>query len=295
MEKQHPGLELSSTQYETLAAICDTFLAQLSSTEEERIQKKIHHSGVVYEASTDQVKELANYSASSLHVPDNVIEFLSNTVDTKKRADLIRVLNLLGTKSGSLLLTGYFSPLSKLSRLEREQVMLNWRTSKFQAFRTMFASFSLLTLFNSYKVTNSPLGKCIGYDSAHGDQFFETHQDYNPIEHPRIPMMSTAEATRHNLEFDVIVVGSGAGGGVAAAELSLAGHSVLVIEKGRYYHQSEMVIEEEKAYINMYDGGGSPFTAENGSVYCLAGSTLGGGTALNYLVSLKVYNNNNTL
>jgi hypothetical protein len=231
---------------------------------------------------------LANFSASSLKVPDYVIEFLSNTIDTKKRADLSAVLNFLSTKSGSFLLTGHWSPLAKLNREQREQVMLSWRTSSFQAFRTLFASFSLLCLFNSYKVTNSPLGKCIGYDSANGDQFFENHEDYNPVQHPRIPMMSTAEATRNNLEFDVIVVGSGAGGGVVAAELSLAGYSVLVVEKGKYYHQSEMVIEEEKGYINMYDGGGSPFTAENGSVYCLAGSTFGGGTALNYLVSLKV-------
>ncbi|CAG8470843.1 8555_t:CDS:2 [Funneliformis caledonium] len=39
------------------------------------------------------------------------------------------------------------------------------------------------------------------------------------------------------LEFDVIVISSGAGGGFVAAELAKAGNSVL---KGKYYHQSEL-------------------------------------------------------
>ena len=186
-------------------------------------------------------------------------------------------------------MTGHFTPFAELSFDQREKIVLNWKTSHLQGLRTLYSAFSVLTLFNAYKITNSPLGKAIGYDTSNGDVFFKTHPDYRPIEHPRIPMMTTVEATQKQLEYDVVVVGSGAGGGVIAAQLSLAGYSVLVIEKGKYYHQSEMVFNEENGYEVVYDGGGSPFTSENGSMHSLSGSTLGGGTALNYLVSLKVY------
>ena len=35
------------------------------------------------------------------------------------------------------------------------------------------------------------------------------------------------------LNFDVVVIGSGAGGGVIAAELAKVGNSVLILEKGK--------------------------------------------------------------
>jgi choline dehydrogenase-like flavoprotein len=100
-------------------------------------------------------------------------------------------------------------------------------------------------------------------------------------------MMSFEEITSPGVKFDVIVVGSGAGGGVTAAQLSAAGNSVLVIEKGKYYHNSDLVNEEEVGYDNLYDKGTSTSTVD-GSISVLSGSNFGGGTSVNYLVSLKV-------
>ncbi|KAL9552813.1 hypothetical protein MBANPS3_003586 [Mucor bainieri] len=285
-QPKYPPLELSSSQASMLSAIFDTVLAQLTPEEEQAIQQKIQGRHDIYQVSSNQVAAMSQLSATSLQIPSVVVDFFSNHVAPDKRADLLRVLDILATRPGSFLLTGYWKPLPELSRQQREAVLLTWKNSSLQSLRNLFKILSNLCLYNAYSRTRSPLVDSIGHDAAHGDVFFETHPDYEPVEHARIPMMQTEEATQDGLAFDVVVVGSGAGGGVAAAELAKAGYSVLVIEKGKYYHQSEMVHEEETCYANMYDGGTST-TSTSGSIQCLSGATLGGGTALNYLVSLK--------
>src|SRR5206468_881449 len=54
------------------------------------------------------------------------------------------------------------------------------------------------------------------------------------------------------LEADVIVVGSGAGGGVMAAELARAGRAVLVIEAGPFVDEASMPRDELDAYGRLY-------------------------------------------
>ena len=47
-------------------------------------------------------------------------------------------------------------------------------------------------------------------------------------------------------EFDVCIVGSGAGAGPVAYELSLAGYSVAVLEKGKWFKESDFSKDELK-------------------------------------------------
>lgn len=120
-----------------------------------------------------------------------------------------------------------------------------------------------------------------------GNAYFQQQTDYKKIEHERLHMLSTEEAIDHK-PFDVNVIGSGAGGGVAAAELSKAGLFVLVIEKGKYYHQDEMPVDDDGyAYRHLFENGGTAPNAA-GSVNFLAASTFGGGTTINYLASIPV-------
>ena len=78
------------------------------------------------------------------------------------------------------------------------------------------------------------------------------------------------------------MVGSGAGGGVIAAECAEAGKSVLVLEMGAYRNESDFKQLELPGYLELYYGGGLA-ASESGSIAILAGQTLGGGTVVNYM------------
>jgi choline dehydrogenase-like flavoprotein len=88
------------------------------------------------------------------------------------------------------------------------------------------------------------------------------------------------------LQADVCVVGSGAGGGVIAAELAKAGRSVVVLEMGGYRNEADFKQLEMAGMFELYLGGGLA-GSEDGSIAILAGSTLGGGTVVNYMNCIR--------
>ncbi|MCO8277537.1 FAD-dependent oxidoreductase [Actinoplanes sp. TRM 88003] len=88
-----------------------------------------------------------------------------------------------------------------------------------------------------------------------------------------------------DLTADAIVIGSGAGGGVAAARLSEAGLRVLVLEKGSYRNEPDLPQLEALSFPNLYLGGGFLWST-SASVGLLAGSTVGGGTTVNSMACL---------
>ncbi len=79
---------------------------------------------------------------------------------------------------------------------------------------------------------------------------------------------------------DVCVVGSGAGGGVAAALLSEAGREVLVLEEGPHVPKEQMTQREEQMYPLLYRDGGNQLT-DDGGVSVLQGRVVGGSTVVN--------------
>ena len=90
------------------------------------------------------------------------------------------------------------------------------------------------------------------------------------------------------IEADVCVVGSGAGGGVIAGTLAAAGKQVCVLELGGYFNEADFNQLEFWGYQNLYLRGGPIPTAE-GQVSIQAGSSLGGGTVINWQNCLRTF------
>ena len=108
----------------------------------------------------------------------------------------------------------------------------------------------------------------------------------SPEQAPKTLRVESLSGPRAALEADVCVVGSGAGGGVIAAELARAGRSVLVLEMGGYRNEADFRQLELPGMFELYLGGGLA-ASEGGEIAVLAGSTLGGGTVVNYMNCIR--------
>lgn len=87
------------------------------------------------------------------------------------------------------------------------------------------------------------------------------------------------------LEADVVVVGSGCGGGLAAGLLAQTGKNVIVVEAGSYRNESDFIQLELAAYQTLFLRGGF-FTSADSMINIAAGSTVGGGSTVNWSNSL---------
>ncbi len=88
------------------------------------------------------------------------------------------------------------------------------------------------------------------------------------------------------LEAEVCVVGSGAGGAVAACELAESGRSVVLVEEGPYLRSTEFSQREEVMYPRLYREGGTAATADY-TVLISQGRAVGGSTLASFCLCLR--------
>ena len=84
------------------------------------------------------------------------------------------------------------------------------------------------------------------------------------------------------LSYDVVIIGSGAGGGTVAQELSplcRRGLRIAVLEKGPKLRDDELGGEEHKMCQTLYESGGGHLTAEK-TMTLAYGSSYGGSTTV---------------
>ena len=88
--------------------------------------------------------------------------------------------------------------------------------------------------------------------------------------------------TRHlDLSAEVVVVGSGAGGPVAAKELQELGHSVIMIEEGGYYRTKDFVNDPIATFRTLYRDNGLTTALGRPPIPFPLGRCLGGTTTVN--------------
>jgi choline dehydrogenase-like flavoprotein len=90
-------------------------------------------------------------------------------------------------------------------------------------------------------------------------------------------------------DFDVVVVGSGAGGGVIAGELALRGRDVLLLETGGHYTAADFMRWEARAASELMWPLRFAFAADGDVIAFLAGRCVGGTTTINTKVALRAH------
>jgi choline dehydrogenase-like flavoprotein len=83
------------------------------------------------------------------------------------------------------------------------------------------------------------------------------------------------------LDCDAVVVGSGAGGAVVAAELAEGGLDVIVLEEGSYHPTEEFVPEAVTMIRKLYRDGGASVAIGNPPIFFAEGRCVGGSTVIN--------------
>ncbi|MFX0592253.1 GMC family oxidoreductase N-terminal domain-containing protein [Melissospora conviva] len=178
-----------------------------------------------------------------------------------------------------LLLSGSPRRFSQQSQERREQMLLALAGSSITSKRALFQALKGAATLSYYMTPgptgHSPLWDAIGYPGPLG-----TRPDApEPVLTPIRPSGATT------LDCDVVVVGSGAGGGTAAAVLAAEGLDVIVVEKGGYYDDRDFDGGELSGMSRLYAPG--PSASAEGQLSILQGQCLGGSTVVNYTTSFR--------
>jgi choline dehydrogenase-like flavoprotein len=205
------------------------------------------------------------------------------SADPEQVGQLRLVLRLMESRAANLVLNRRPTRFRDLSPADREAYLLDWGHSPLALRRAAFTAFRTLLTFLAYadpgtSGAGNPLLAALGYEP-----------DDPPVAAALTPVRAVdlaADGTDDvELDADVVIVGSGAGGGVVAAELARAGRSVVVVEAGGLFDEATMPRDELAAYDDLYLNHGL-LTTWDGSVTMLAGGAVGGGTTVNWMTCI---------
>ncbi len=227
-------------------------------------------------------------AADGERVANLAAEALLRAADPAQVRDLRLVLRALELGPANGLMGGPWRAFGRLTAPERERVLLAWSTSVIPQQRAAFGAFRRLLAFLAYAdpgapESPNPLPALAGYDPDR-PAVTDEPTTIRPVDVDRSSHTGGAPV---ELTADVVVVGSGAAGGVMAAELARAGRSVVVLEAGPFVDEATMPRTELDAYSRLYLNHGLLSTWD-GSVTILAGSGVGGGTLVNWMTCLDV-------
>lgn len=208
--------------------------------------------------------------ASDLGVDGGVAGLIEAIPDRTQRAGMVQLLAAIAGQG----------ILRAPSRQSREQVLRNVALASPEAAGGIAALIGM-TLFLNYGAPDPATGQ-----NPNWRAFGYPGPSSAPPDKPKPLRTLSLEGSEATLEADVCVVGSGSGGGVIAAELAAAGLRVLVVEAAGYFNESDFAQLELKAYEELY-WRGAPTPTADGNVTVLAGTTLGGGTTINWTNCLR--------
>src|SRR5262245_5731150 len=246
-------MELTARQHRALCAICDAFLPAAPG----------------WPSATE--RGVPNALAAALDFNPRVID----------RWELLNLLDFWDSPVHSFFEVGTFTRFSDLPEEDKCRMLLSWADSSIALRRAAFQALRkavgfLYVMLPGATGERNTVWERLGYPGPIG------------VQRPDAPrsLQVTTPQNEGVLRCDVCVVGSGAGGGVAAAVLSAAGKEVIVLEAGGYLDDADFDGAELKGFERLYAECGFASTRDH-SVGMLAGACLGGGTVVNYSTSFR--------
>ena len=256
------GSFLSAAETRTLEAVCDTLMPSTPPP-----------------AGQEDPGGLLSRSASDLHVAGLFVEALApETPETQAR--FRQLLRLMSNPLFGLILAGRPRGFADLPPGARERVLQRMGESALPALRQAFQALKRPVAFIGYSAppgAQNPNWPSIGYSPNRPPASARAV----PKSIATIPLTGDVE-----LSADVVVIGSGAGGAVVAAELAASGSDVVILEMGDYLNEADFTGNEAEMTSRLFLGHGLLSTSDLG-VTILAGSCLGGGTVVNWSDSLR--------
>ena len=204
---------------------------------------------------------------------------IGSVPDPRDRDRLKLLLRMLDNRLVNLLFAGRFAPFTAMRPGAREAVLRGYSRSHLALRRAGFQALKRLVHVAHY---------CWPVNGRH--PAWDANRYPGPLREPAsaIDPLPTLTIDRDTvLDCDVVVVGSGAGGGVVAGLLAEAGMGVVVLEKGGNPGSHDFTQIEGDMLSRYYLDSGLIMT-QSGSLPILAGSCLGGGTAINYTTSFPL-------
>ncbi|KAJ3379971.1 hypothetical protein HDU84_006256 [Entophlyctis sp. JEL0112] len=289
---------LDSEHVEVLAALLDAIIPAVDPA-------------LLPNPDSKETRDFAMASASSMRAILSLLPIIAMHKPAFVKKQLRIFLWLLTTSAGSLMLIGKRTPFLELvngakcsasdvvnhspqTQNERVDAMMVLCKSRLVELRCIFRdlkAFTALSVFGRSLIldgmstsVHNPTWAALGFPGLVPPES-PMPSDYNHIWQPTF-INSQLQGALTEIETDVVVVGTGCGGGVLAAELSKAGHRVLVIEKGKHRRFEEYTNNELESLSNTLECSGL-LQSENGSIMVLAGSGFGGGTLVNWSASLR--------
>ncbi|GMH20470.1 hypothetical protein Nepgr_022311 [Nepenthes gracilis] len=299
----------SASQLQSLSAMCESFIPPLSL--DDQVQSPDH----------EAIHAFYRASASEPPIPLEVAELLEKRAKAALPESMVLtklVLTLLSTRLGTLLLCGsvcldwkwpFVHSFCEMSLEKRETALKKWsRETLFTPLRVVFLLVKAASSFVFFTRTDenleNPLWKAIGYEVDSRENMAKSEEG-RPLQKGIVECMQANDSTlveslermgievtedrnqnTYKMKCDVVIVGSGCGGGVAASILASSGHKVLLLEKGNYFAAGDYSSLEGPSLDQLYMNGGMQTTVD-GEILILAGTTVGGGSAVNWSASIK--------
>lgn len=252
---------LAPGEFAILEAICDTLFPSLDPPA----------------GSSEKTAAYYRRCAHDLDVARLLAETLARE-SPQVHADLRQFLSMFASGGPSLVLAGSTLPFARLTQKKRERYLLALANSPVGKLRQGYQGLKRLACLIYYSAL----------DARGINPNWEALEYAIPAPPPAVSQAMTPLTVSQDttLEADVVVIGSGAGGGVVAAELAQAGKSVIVLEKGGYNYEGNFTQLERQAMSELFLKQGTQATKDLG-VVIMAGSTLGGSTIINWMTCFR--------